>query len=300
MFQFATILLFCSSFGFSHNKDLPLDSKLAELAKAHKGNVAVAVKHLKTGEAYFLNADEVKPTASLIKLAIMIEVYAQEKEGKVKLDEMLTLTKEEMVQGSGILTEHFSPGARFSLRDAVRLMIVYSDNTATNMVLERIGIPSTNKRMEEMKLPNTRINAKVFKGGKTSVDPARTKKYGLGSTTAREMVTLLELLYEEKLVSPEASKQMLGHLQKCDDKDKFSRFLPAEVRVAHKTGSVSDARTDAGILYFEGGPVALCILSSENEDKAWKQDNAGNVLCANCARIVYEHFHRAKEKKDLR
>lgn len=267
-----------------------LASKLEPLAKAHKGKVAIALKHLENGQTYFLNADEAMPTASLIKLPIMAEVYFQEKEGKVKLDEMLTLTKEEMVQGSGVLTEHFSPGAKFSLRDTARLMIVYSDNTATNMVLERIGIPSTNKRMEGLKLPNTRINAKVFKGNTTSIDPERTKRYGLGSTTAREMLTLVEMLHQNKLVSEEASKAMLDHMKKCDDKDKFPRFLPAGVSVAHKTGSVSNARTDAGILTFKGGPVALCVLTNENEDKTFRQDNAGNRFCAEVARIVHEHF----------
>jgi beta-lactamase class A len=220
----------------------------------------------------------------------MAEVYFQAKEGKVKLDDMLTLTKDEMVPGSGILTDHFSPGAKFSLRDAVRLMIVYSDNTATNLVLEKIGIPGTNKRMDELKLPNTRIHAKVFKGSTTSIDPARTKKYGLGSTTAHEMVSLVEMLHHGKLVSEDASKSMLDHMKKCDDKDKFPRFLPASVSVAHKTGSVSNARTDAGILTFKGGPVALCVLTDENDDKSFRPDNAGNRLCAEVAKTVYEHY----------
>jgi beta-lactamase class A len=276
----------------------PLEEKLTALANSHKGKVAIAFKHLGNGETFFLNADDVMPTASLIKLPIMVEVYSQAKEGKVKLDEMLTLTKAEMVQGSGILTEHFSPGAKMSLRDTVRLMIAFSDNTATNMVLERVGIASTNKFMEELNLPNTRINAKVFKGSTTSVDPARTKKYGLGSTTAREMLLLVERLHQGKLVSEEACKEMLGHLRKCEDKDKFSRFLPAGATVAHKTGSVSDARTDAGILYFKGGPVAVCVLSNENEDKAWKQDNAGNKLCADVANEIYSHFAEAIKKND--
>jgi beta-lactamase class A len=275
----------------------PLDNRLEERAAAHKGKVAVAVKHLGTGETYFRNADDVMPTASLIKLPIMAEVYAQAEAGRVKLDDMLTLTKEEMVQGSGILTEHFSPGAKFSLRDAVRLMIVYSDNTATNMVLDKIGIKAVNERMVELGLKETRINAKVFKGSTTSVDPARTKQYGLGSTTAREMLTLLERLHKGELVSSEASKAMLDHLKKCEDKDKFPRLLPKGVTVAHKTGSVNRSRTDAGILYFKEGPVALVVLTNENDDQSWTPDNAGNKLCADIARAVVEHYQRPVPKK---
>src|SRR5262249_26492528 len=139
-----------------------LEGRLAPLAKAHKGKVAIAVKHLGTGETYLLNADEVMPTASLIKLAVMIEVYQQASEGKVKLSEPVTLHDADKVPGSGILTDHFSDGAPFPLVDAVRLMIAFSDNTATNLVLDKIGIDSTAKRMDAWGFPNTKINAKVF------------------------------------------------------------------------------------------------------------------------------------------
>jgi beta-lactamase class A len=269
-----------------------LEARLAPLAKAHKGKVAIAVKHLGTGESYYLNADEPMPTASLIKLPVMIETYQQVAEGKVKLSDPVTLKKDDKVPGSGILTDHFSDGVTFPLRDAVRLMIVFSDNTATNLVLDQIGIGSTAKRMEEWGFPNTKIHAKVFKGSTTSVFPERTKKYGLGSTTAREMVGLLEKLHAGQLVSPEACKEMLEHLKKCDDKEKFPRFLPAGTVVAHKTGSVSNARTDAGILYLKSGPVAVCVLTAENEDKTWRADNAGNLLCAKAAKEVYEYFEK--------
>jgi beta-lactamase class A len=267
-----------------------LGTRLAPMAKAHKGRVAIAVKHLGTGESYYLNADEAIPTASLIKLAVMVEVYQQAAEGRISLTDPVTLHKADKVQGSGILTDHFSDGASFPLVDAVHLMIVFSDNTATNLVLDRIGIDATAKRMEAWGFPNTKIHAKVFRGTTTSVFPERTKKYGLGSTTAREMVELLERLHQGKLVSPDACKAMLEHLKKCDDKDKFTRFLPAKVAVAHKTGSVSDARTDAGILYLPGGPVAVCVLTADNEDKSWQRDNAGNLLCARVAQEVAAYF----------
>ena len=267
-----------------------LEERLAPLAKAHKGQVAIAVKHLDTGESYFLNADAPRPTASLIKLAVMVEVYLQAHEGKVKLSDTVTLDKADMVPGSGVLTQHFSPGATFSLRDAVRLMIVYSDNTATNLVLDQVGIRPVNQRMAALKLPHTRINAKVYRGSTTSVDPERTKTFGLGSTTARESVALLELLHRGQVAGPDSCKAMLEHLKKCDDKEKFPRFLPPGVVVAHKTGSVSDSRNDAGILTFKQGPVALCVLTTKNEDQTWVADNAGNVLCGKVAKEVYEYY----------
>ncbi len=273
-----------------------LEARIAPLVKDHKGKVAVAVKNLKTGESFYLNADTAMPTASLIKLPIMVETYWQAKEEKVKLDTTLTLKKDDKVPGSGILTSHFSDGATFPLRDAVRLMIVFSDNTATNMVLDQIGIPSTNKRMASLELKNTKINAKVFRGSTTSIDPAATKKYGLGSTTAREMVQLLELIEGGKVVSPDACKEMLTHLKACDDKEKMTRFLPAGTVVAHKTGSVNASKTDAGIIYLKSGPVALCVLTDENDDRRWVLDNAGQVLIAKIAKEVYDHFNVPEKK----
>ncbi len=268
-----------------------LEARLAPLAKAHKGKVAIAVKHLGTGESYYLNADEPMPTASLIKVAVLIETYLQAQEGKLKLADTVTLHDADKVPGSGILTKHFSDGASFPLRDAVHLMIAYSDNTATNLVLDKVGIAAVNKRMEDWGFANTKINAKVFRGSTTSVDPERTKKYGLGSTTAREMVSLFDELMTSERCKPAAKQCILGQLRSNEDSDKFSRLLPPGTAVAHKDGAVSDARTDAGILFTPNGLIAVCVLTNDNADRRWEKDNAGNVLCAKVAKEVYDHFN---------
>jgi beta-lactamase class A len=271
-----------------------LTVRLGRLAHDHKGKVAIAVQHLDTGESYFSGADEPMSTASLIKFAILLELYQQVAEGKLKLSDMVTLHDKDKVRGSGILTYHFSDGATFSLRDAARLMMVYSDNTATNLVLDQTGIVPVNQRMASWGCPNTRVNAKVFLRDTTSVDMERSKKFGLGSTTAREMVLLLERLHHGKLVSPEACKQMLDHMKNCDDKDKLKRFLPARTVVAHKTGSVDDIKTDAGILYLPAGPVAVCVLTNQNEDKRYAADNAASILIGRVAEQVHQYFDSKK------
>ena len=293
--MFSLVMLALIGF-FPQAQGESLENRLTPLAKAHKGRVAIVVKHLGTGESYTLNGDEAMPTASLIKFPIMLEVYMQVLEGKLKLTDLVKLTEKDKVPGSGILTYHFSEGATFPVKDAVRLMIAYSDNTATNLILDKIGIGSTNKRMEAWGCPNTKINAKVFLGSKTSIDPPRTKKFGLGSTTAKEIVTLLEKVHQGKVVSPEVCKEMLEHLKNAQDKDCFPRFLPAKTVVAHKTGAVVGVRTDAGIIYTPGGPVAVCVMTADNEDKAWRPDNAGNVICGRVAQEVYQHF-AARAKK---
>jgi beta-lactamase class A len=277
----------------------PLETKVREIAAAHKGKVTVAVKNLATGEGFAIDGDEVMQTASLIKLAIMMEAYRQADAKKADLGKMLTLTKDDKVQGSGILTSHFSDGATFPLRDAVRLMIVFSDNTATNMVLDQIGIKNVNAMTKELGMSETRINAKVFKGSTTSVDPERTKKYSLGSTTANDCVKILELIHTDKAASADSCKEMLKQLKACDDKDKLVRLLPAGTVVAHKTGSTNQVRTDAGIIYIPDPkdakvkiPVAVAVLTNENEDTRWTKDNAGEVTNAKIGLAVFEAYSK--------
>jgi len=227
---------------------------------------------------------------------VMVEVYRQSEKGELDLRQFLELREEDKVPGAGILTPHFSPGARLAVGDAVRLMIAFSDNTATNLLLDRIGLGSTTETMRELGFPNTRLHAKVYRR-ETSLDPERSREFGLSSTTADEMVGLLRLLHERKLVSPSASDAMHAHLLTCDDRAKFPRFLPEGAKMAFKTGSTEAVRTAAGILETPKGPVALCVLTTENADRRWSEDNEGDLLCARIAREVWDHYTPA-EKED--
>lgn len=268
----------------------PLESRLMPLISEHQGEVAVAVKHLTTGESFRHRDDVPQPTASLIKFPVMIEAYRQSVQDKLDLGKHVVLREEDKVPGSGVLTEHFSAGASISLRDCIRLMIAYSDNTATNLVLDQIGIGATAATMEELGYPHTKIHSKVFNRS-SSVFPDRSLQFGLGSTTAAEMVCLLEALHKEELVTAAASREMLVHLKKCQDKQKFPRLLPSGTVVAFKTGSVDATRTAAGIVYTKSGPIALCVLTCKNKDQRWTTENAGDLLCAKIAREVYDHWN---------
>jgi D-alanyl-D-alanine carboxypeptidase (penicillin-binding protein 5/6) len=263
---------------------------LGPAIKAHRGDVAVAVKHLKTGETFEHNSETPLPTASLIKFPVMIAAYDAVENDKLALDDMIEVKKDDMVPGSGVLTSHFSPGTKISLRDAIHLMIVYSDNTATNLVLDRLGLPATNKLMKSFDCPETQVHSKVFRRD-TSIAPERSNKYGLGSTTARDMVKLAEQLYEKKLVSEDASEQMLKHMFACEDKIKVPRKLPSGTKVAHKTGSVNLTRTDAGVMETPSGPIAFCILTNNNKDQRWTDDNEGDLFCAEMGSAIYQFFN---------
>ncbi len=261
-------------------------TELEPLVKAHVGQVAVMVKHVPTGATWQVRADEPQATASLIKFPIMIAAYEAAEAGRIDLSKRITFEEADRVPGSGILTQHFTPGMTLTVRDAIRLMIAYSDNIATNLVLRELGLDTTNQLMDRWELPETRVHAFVYRG-ETSIAPERSRKYGLGSTTAREMLRLLEMLQREELVSKSASQAMRGHLLACDDRSRLGRFLPEGTKIALKTGSVNAVRTVAGIVESPAGPFAICVLTAENQDRRWSEDNAAQRLSAELTRTVW-------------
>ena len=290
---FAGFLLLTITASIARSQEDPrLAESLKPVISAHEGTVTVAVKHLTTGASFLHNADEPMPTASLIKFPIMIAAYQQATDGKLDLSSNVELKETDKVPGSGILTSHFSSGLRFPLRDAIRLMIAYSDNTATNLVLDRVSLPATSELMSKLGYPHTRLHSKVYLQA-TSIAPDRSEKFGLGSTTANEMIRLLAQLDKQELVSPDASRQMYEHLLACEDKPRLARSLPKGTKVALKTGSVSAARNGAGIIESPSGHIAICVLTSKNKDQRWEDDNAAELLCAEIARLAYEYFNPA-------
>lgn len=269
-----------------------LEAVLKRTALAHDGKVAIAVRDLNSGRTAYFNPSEPMPTASLIKLAVMVEAYRQAAAGELDLAKLVTLQEEDKVPGSGILTKQFSAGMQLSVRDAIRLMIAYSDNTATNLVLDQIGLPATAEAMEQLGFPHTKIHSKVYRGS-TTIFPERSKEFGLGSTTAKETLELLEKLYRGELSDAAATKEMLDHLRACEDRNRIPKHLPQGTVVAHKTGSVNAVRTAAGIIEAPNGPLVVVVLTSNNKDQRWTDENAGEVLTAKIAQLAYLFFNPA-------
>jgi len=273
-----------------------LATELTPVIEAHAGDVGVYIRHLETGEQFAWRAETVQPTASLIKLPVMVTAYRLADRGELDLSKQITLTEADKVPGSGILTDHLTPGLTLSVRDTIRLMIRYSDNTATNLVVDQVGLPSTATTMESLGFPQTRLNSKVYRGD-TSISPEQSRLYGLGSTTAREMVDLLEQIHKGTVASEVSCKAMIEHLLACDDKDMLVRELPRGTKVAHKSGAVSNSRCDAGIVIGPKGPFAICVLTTENKDRSWNDDNAAQVLIGRIARTAFDHFNPEWERK---
>jgi D-alanyl-D-alanine carboxypeptidase (penicillin-binding protein 5/6) len=269
--------------------EISLQDALDTIVESHQGDIAVAVKCLETGETYVHEAERPMPTASLIKFPLLIATCAAVEQGNCSWDDTITLQQSDMVPGSGILTTHFSPGLQLSLRDAARLMMAYSDNTATNLVIDRVGLARVTEVMDKLNCPETKLNSKVFRRD-TSIHPERSEQFGLGSTTASEMAKLLELLQQDSLVSAEACATMRQHMVACQDRGQLLRNLPSQLKAPHKTGAVTEVRTDAGILPTASGHVVVCVLTANNQDKRWTEDNAAEIVIANIGQAVWNHF----------
>ena len=273
-----------------------LSERLSTLIGKHRGVVSVSIKHLPTGETFQHSADRPMPTASLIKFPVLVAAHHEAAADRLHWDDKIVLKENDKVPGSGILTNHFSEDTAISVRDAARLMIVFSDNTATNLVVDKIGLDTTAELMSGLGLPNTKLHSKVFRRD-TTIFPDRSKQFGLGSTTANEMLRLFEKLWTDQLVSAEACQAMKRDLFACDDRSKLARFLPEGVRFAHKTGAVSQSRCDAGVIDGPSGPTIVCVLTTDNRDQSWNDENAANRLCAEIGRAVFAHFHAAADSQ---
>ena len=219
----------------SQPKPPTLDEKIQDALKDFNGKVWIYAKNLDTGKDYSLRGDEQVRTASTIKLPIMAETFRQVVSGKLNWNDEIVLTKEKKVGGSGILLE-FSDRTKIDLKTAVHLMIVVSDNTATNLVLDKVTADSVNDFMDTLGLKQTRSLRKVFGGGdsKALLNDEKMKAFGLGVSTPREMVKLLEMIENGKLVSREASAEMLEILKRQQFKDGIGRGLPDTCFVGFK------------------------------------------------------------------
>lgn len=265
-----------------------LDERVRAEVAAFKGKVYLYAKNLDTGATYELNGDERVQTASTIKLAIMCEAFARVSEGRAKWTDELVLTDKKKVGGSGILSE-FHDGLRLTLRDALHLMIVVSDNTATNLVLDELTTDAVNARMDAMGFKQTRVLRKVFGGGvsKAGNDPT-LKPYGLGVTTPHEMVTLLEKIYRGEMVNKEASKEMIEIMKRQQYHGGIGRTLNGVVPIASKHGALDRLRSDIGIIYSKRGPIAIAITADEMPEVNWTDDNPGFLLLSRLSLILID------------
>jgi beta-lactamase class A len=249
---------------------------LDSLSEAHRGVVGYAVHNLETGERLSRRGDETFSTASLIKVPILVTVFDLVEKGRLSLDDRLTVLAIDKVPGSGIL-QHLHDGAEITVRDAAWLMITISDNTATNLLLDRIIIRRVWDKMESLGLMNTKPHSKTFLRN-SSVAMDSSAKYGIGVTTPNEMARLYALLAEGKAVSAAADSVMLEIMEHTTDDALMQRYVPG-ARAAHKTGATNSVRTEC-TLWRLPARVAACVLTKENADTRWVLDSEPQVTMA--------------------
>lgn len=264
----------------------PLADRIAALTKNFRGTVYLYAKNLTTGREFDLAGDTKVRTASTIKLPILCALESLVAAGKVKWDEKIVLKPEDKVSGSGVLGS-LTDGTDLTVRNLATLMIIVSDNTATNLILDRITADAVNDYLDTIGLTQTRSNRKVRGDGTKLAAPSgwskagqieENKRFGLGVSTPREMVKLLELLHQGKMVSPAASKDVIEILKLQQFKTGIGRHTPEAVTVASKSGSLDALRSDVGIAYTKAGPIAIAITVDGMPDIDYSPDNVGEQL----------------------
>ncbi len=267
---------------------LTIDQRINSEISGFSGKVWIYAKNLDTGKDFSLRADEQVRTASTIKLAIMTEVFHQVAQGKLNWTDEIILTKEKKQGGSGILSE-FSDDAKIDLRTALHLMIVVSDNSATNLVLDKVTADSVNEFVESLGLHQTRSLRKINGGGdsKANSDP-RLKLFGLGVSSPRDMVRLLEMIDKGDVVSREASAEIIAILKRQQFKEGIGRNLPDTIPSASKSGALDRLRSDVGIIYTRRGRIAMAITTDDMTEVAYTVDNPGLKLIWRLSQILQE------------
>lgn len=264
-----------------------LDSKIKERIATFKGKVSLFAKNLDTGETYSLGADDRVRTASTIKIAVMVEAFARVAEGKAKWTDELVLTKAARYGGSGVLPE-LSDGLRLTLRDAVNLMMVVSDNTATNMVLDTLTTDAVNARMDLLSFKQIRIMRRVGSGGESRAGKeADNKRFGLGVATPREWVTLMEKLERGEIVNPAVSKEMIELMKREQGRYAIGRSL-WNLPMASKYGALDQLRSAVGIIYGSKGRIAMAISCDEMPEVMWSVDNPAYLLMSDLSVLLVD------------
>ena len=271
-----------------------LHRTLDSLVKHYHGVLGYSIHNLDTDERFTLRGDETFPTASLIKVPILVTLFDLADKGMISLDDQLTLLKIDQVPGSGVL-QYMHPGMTLSVRDAAVLMSILSDNTATNLLLDKIAIRRVWQKMEALGLPHTKVHAKVFLR-LASVAPDSSAKYGLGVTTPNEMARLFEMLANGKAVNQKADSAMLDILGDNLDMELMQRTVSG-LTVPHKTGATDSVRTECALFRLQSRVVA-CALTKQNTDTRWVVDNEAQVALGKIGEAIMRTWPRKQERAD--
>jgi len=243
------------------------------------GVLAVAVKDLTSQEEFFLNPDEVMPQASSIKIAVLAELYLQAQQDKLKLTDEYVVRKEDLVPGSDIMLGLTAGVTRLTLRDLATMMVAVSDNSATNVLIDRLGLENVNSMLESQGLHATRLRRKMM-------DLKAASEGRENVSTPREMMTLLEKIYRAQLLNKEMTDDLLKVLS-THKESALLQGLPDDAVAASKPGELEAVRNDSGIVFVKNRPYILCVMTSYLKD-----EKEGSATIRKISALAYTYFDR--------
>jgi beta-lactamase class A len=216
--------------------------------------MGVAIQDLTTGDHYLLHEDEVFAQASSIKITVLANLYLQAEQGKLKLTDLYTVQSSDLVADSDIMNG-LTPGVtRVTLRDLATMMVAVSDNSATNVLIDRVGMQNVNAMLDSLNLPHTRLRRKMM-------DLQAAKEGRENISTPHEMMTLLDAVYHGKLLNKDSTADFFKMLS-TNKNSWIPRDLPADLKIADKPGALEAVRNDSGIVFVEGRPYVICVMTS--------------------------------------
>lgn len=257
--------------------------QLETIARDLDGVAGYVAMDIESGERFERLADEPFPLASAIKLALLYELFRQADEGKLALDQMRPLDRRHVVGGSGVLTHLTTPS--MSLRDYAVLMIVLSDNTATNLLIDAVGMENVNARMRALGLGTVQLRRRMI-----DAEAARRGDENVGSPA--DVARLLVLMYRGEGLRKESAEALIGILRK-PKRSALRDGVPAGVPVANKTGTLEGVATDGGIVYLPDRPYVLVVTTTY-----LKSGGEGEAAIRRVSQTVFDYFSRVAKSSD--
>jgi beta-lactamase class A len=247
--------------------------------------MGIAIEDLTTGDHYFLHENEVFAQASSIKITVLANLYLQAQQGKLKLTDLYTVQSADLVPDSDIMNG-LTPGVtRVTLRDLATMMVAVSDNSATNVLIDKVGMQNVNGMLDSLGLTHTRLRRKMM-------DLEAAKQGRENISTPREMMQLLDAIYHGKVLNKESTADFFKLLS--TGKASFiPRDLPPELKVANKPGELEAVRNDSGIVFVEGRPYVICVMTGYLRNERDGEDAISKVSLATWR--MFDRLSRATE-----
>jgi beta-lactamase class A len=278
------ILIFISSFSFGQRSDDKLRKKLVDVIQPFHGNVALYVKNLHTGKTVDINADSLRSTASMVKIPILIGIMDKINRGELEFHRQITYSDSLLYPGVDILGS-FKNGEKIELSKLIMLMLTMSDNTASRYLQMLAGTGTRiNAILDSIGFANTRVNSK------TPGREAIWEKYGWGQTTPREMATLLENIYNGKIISAAASSRMVRMINRNYWDAEAVSQVPPYATVFSKSGALDAYRSEVVLVRGISSAYVFCVITSDNADTSWTYNNEAWRLIRSVSNLLWNYF----------